>query len=90
MHNFISLRPFTIYMKISQRFEISLPSNWPKRNFHRSEFHFAWSNVNADNEVNFFCLLYLSLELKYNLMHLLELSSTSYNNISENRQKKRN
>ena len=26
-------------------------SFWPKWNLHRSEFHFAWSHVNTDNEV---------------------------------------
>ena len=47
----ISLRAFTDFMKISLRFEILLRSNWPKWNLHRSEFHFAWTHVNADNEV---------------------------------------
>ena len=51
LRNFISLRAFTAYMENSLRFEISLPSNWPKWNLHRSEFHFAWTHVNANNEV---------------------------------------
>ena len=39
--NFISLRAFTVYMENSLQFEILL----------RSEFHYARSHVNADNEV---------------------------------------
>ena len=46
LRNFISLRAFTVYMENSLRFEI-----WPKWNLHRSEFHYAQSHVNADNEV---------------------------------------
>ena len=49
--NFISLRAFTVYMENSLLFEISLRSIWPKWNLHRSEFHYARSHVNADNEV---------------------------------------
>ena len=41
LRNFISLRAFTVYMENSLRFEI----------LHRSEFHYARSHVNADNEV---------------------------------------
>ena len=51
LRNFISLRAFTVYMENSLRFEISLRSNWPKWNLHRSEFHSAWILVNNDNEV---------------------------------------
>ena len=51
LRNFISLRAFTIYMQNSLRFEISLRSNWPKWNLHRSEFHFAWTHVNTNDEV---------------------------------------
>ena len=51
LRNFISLRAFTVYMKNSLRFEISLPSIWPKWNLHRSGFRYARSHVNADNEV---------------------------------------
>ena len=46
LRNFISLRAFTVYMENSLWFEISLRSN-----LHRSEFHYAQSHVNADNEV---------------------------------------
>ena len=44
---------FTVYMKNSLRFEISISiwSIWPKWNSHRSGFHSARSHVNADNEV---------------------------------------
>ena len=49
--NFISLRAFTVYMKNSLRFEISFRSNWPKWSLYRREFYFAWTHVNADNEV---------------------------------------
>ena len=51
LRNFISLWVFTVYMENSLQFEISLRSNWPKWNLHWSEFHFARSHVNADNEV---------------------------------------
>ena len=51
LRNFISLWAFTVYMENSLRFEISLRSNWPKWNLHRSDFHPARSYVNADNEV---------------------------------------
>ena len=51
LRNFISLPAFTVYMENSLRFEISLRSNWPKWNLHRSEFHYTLSHVNADNEV---------------------------------------
>ena len=44
LRNFTSLREFTTYMENSLQFEISLRSIW-------SEFHSAWSHVNADNEV---------------------------------------
>ena len=50
LRNFISLRAYTIYMENPLRFEISLQSIWPKWNFHRSEFHYAQSHVNPDNE----------------------------------------
>ena len=42
LRNFISLRAFTVYMENSARFD---------RNLHCSEFHYARSHVNADNEV---------------------------------------
>ena len=45
-------RALTVYMENLLRFEISLRSNWPKWNLHRSEFHYARSHVNADNEVS--------------------------------------
>ena len=48
LRNFISLRAFIVYMKISLRFDISL---WSKWNFHRSEFYFAWTHVNTNYEV---------------------------------------
>ena len=51
LSNFISLRVFTINMENSLRFEILLRSNWPKWTLQRSEFHYAWSHVNAYNEV---------------------------------------
>ena len=51
LRNFISLRAFTIYMENLLRFEISLRSIWAKWNLHRTEFHYAQSHVNADNEV---------------------------------------
>ena len=51
LRNFISLRAVTVYMENSLRFEISLRSIWPKWNLHQSEFHFAWTHVNANNEV---------------------------------------
>ena len=51
LRNLISPRAFTVYMENSLGFEISRRSNWPKWNLHRSEFHFAWSHMNADNEV---------------------------------------
>ena len=51
LRNFISLRAFAVYMGNSLQFEISLRLNWPKWNLHRSEFHFAWNHVNADNQV---------------------------------------
>ena len=38
-------------MENSLWFEISLRSIWSKWNLHRSEFHFAWTHVNANNEV---------------------------------------
>ena len=50
LRNFILLQAFTVYMENSLRFEISLRSIWPKWNLHRSEFHYAWTHVNADNE----------------------------------------
>ena len=52
LHNFISLRAITVYMENSLRLEILLWSNWLKWNLHRIEFHFAWSHVDLDNEVN--------------------------------------
>ena len=51
LRNFISLRAFTVYMEKSLGFDISLRSNWPKWDLHRSEFHYAQSHVNADNDV---------------------------------------
>ena len=48
LRNFISLRVFTVYMEKSLQFEIS-QSIW--QNLHQSEFHYARSHVNADNEV---------------------------------------
>ena len=51
LRNFISQQAFTVYMESSLRFEISLRSNWPKWNLHRSEFHYARSHVNADNKL---------------------------------------
>ena len=50
LRNFILLRAFTVYMENSLQFEISLRSIWPKWNLHQSEFHYARSYVNADNE----------------------------------------
>ena len=70
LHNFISLRVFTVYMEKSLRFEISLPSNWPKWNLHRSEFYFNRSHVNADNK-----LLYT--EVKFYLEVKFQTSLTS-------------
>ena len=52
LRNFISLRALTVYMKISLQFEISPRSDWPKWNLHWSEFHFAGTHVNVDNEDN--------------------------------------
>ena len=49
LHNFNSLRAFTVY---SLWFEISLRSNWSKWHLHRSKFHFARSQWNTDNEIN--------------------------------------
>ena len=49
--NFISMRAFTDYMENSLRIEISLRSIWPKWNLYRCEIHFAWTHVNANNEV---------------------------------------
>ena len=51
LRNFISLQAFTLYMENSLWFEISLRSFWAKWNLHWSEFHYARSHVNADNEV---------------------------------------
>ena len=51
LRNFIWLRAFTVHMENSLRFEISLRSIWPKRNLHRSEFHYTRSHANADNKV---------------------------------------
>ena len=51
LRNFISLRAFTVYMKNSVQFEISLWSNWPKWHLHRSDFHSAWTHVNTNNEI---------------------------------------
>ena len=51
LRNFFSLPAFTVYMENSLRHEISIRSIWPKWNLHRSEFHYTWSHVNADNEV---------------------------------------
>ena len=48
LRNFISLRAFTVYMENSLQFEIS-QSIW--QNLHQSEFYYARSHVNADNEV---------------------------------------
>ena len=41
----------TVYMENSLRSEISLWPIWPKWTLHQSEFHYARSHVNADNEV---------------------------------------
>ena len=49
LRNFISLRAFPVYMENSLRFEI-----WLKWNLHQSEFHYAQSHVNADNEVTLY------------------------------------
>ena len=51
LHNFILLWAFTVYMENSLQFEISFWSIWPKWNLHWDGFHYAWSHVNADNEV---------------------------------------
>ena len=51
LRNYILQQAFTVYMENSLQFEISLWSIWPKWNLHRSEFHYARSHVNADNEV---------------------------------------
>ena len=51
LRNFISLQAFTLYMENLLRFEISLRSIWPKWNLHGSDFHYALSHVNADNEI---------------------------------------
>ena len=51
--NLILLRAFTVYMENSLWFEILLRSIWPQWNLHWSEFHFARSHVNADNELTF-------------------------------------
>ena len=51
LRNDSSLRAYTVYMENSLRFEISPRSIWPKWNLYRSDFHSAWSHVNADNEV---------------------------------------
>ena len=45
------MRAFTDYMENSLRVEISLRSIWPKWNLYRCEIHFAWTHVNANNEV---------------------------------------
>ena len=45
LRNFISLPAFTVYIENSLRFEILFQS------INRSEFHYARSYVNADNEV---------------------------------------
>ena len=49
--HFISLQAFTVHMENSLRFEIPLRSTWTKWNLHRKDFHFAWTHVNANNEV---------------------------------------
>ena len=51
LRSFLSLRVFTVYMGNLLLFEISLWSNKPKWNLHRSEFHFTWTHVNVNNEV---------------------------------------
>ena len=51
LRSFILLRAFTFYMENSLRFNISLRLIWPKWNSQQSEFRFARSHVNADNEV---------------------------------------
>ena len=53
LRNFISLRAFTVYMKNSLQFEISLQSIGPKWNLHRSEFNFDWSHAKTDKKVTF-------------------------------------
>ena len=49
--NFISVLAFTVDIEKWLQFEISLWFHWPKWNLHRSEFHFTWNHLNADNEV---------------------------------------
>ena len=51
LHDFISLRAFTVYMENSLQFEILLRANWSKWNLHGSKFHFSWTHVDANNEV---------------------------------------
>ena len=46
LRSFISLRAFTVHSENSLRFG-------PKWNLDRSEFHFAWTHVNANNEVTY-------------------------------------
>ena len=38
-------------MESSLLFEISLRSIWKKWNLHWSEFHFSWTNMNANNKL---------------------------------------
>ena len=45
LHNFVSLRAFTVYMENSLRSEISFRSNCPKWNLHWSKLHFAWTVI---------------------------------------------
>ena len=51
LRNFISLWVFTVDMENSLRFESLLQSIWMEWKLHRSEFRYARSHLNADNEV---------------------------------------
>ena len=62
---------YTVYMKNSLRFEISLQSISPKWNLHRSEFHLAWTHMNANNEVTLHWMkFYPSVKSKIGLSSL--------------------
>ena len=54
LRNLILLRVFIVHMENSLRLEISLQSIWKKWNLHRSEFHFAWTHLNANNAVTIY------------------------------------
>ena len=49
-NHFESRSVYMIENMSSLQFEILIRSNWPKWNLHLIKFHFARSNVNADNE----------------------------------------